>query len=370
MKQHIPFAQLELSKSSILHNFNTFRSRLKSSTKLLAIIKADAYGHGASDFAGVMEEAGADYLGVAFPKLGIELRQKGIKLPILVLTAGQDDFEEMIRYDLEPGIPTLQALERICAVLRKQGRKGYPIHIKLDTGMHRLGFMEHEVDSLIMALKDAPEVEVKSIYSHLVAAEDPAEDEFSEGQFTLFEKMSGRIMEILPYKPLRHILNSAGIERFSGGHQYDMVRLGIGLYGVSAVDQSTLRPVAALRCPILQVKELSSEDGTVGYNRRGILGPGKRRIATIGIGYADGINRHLGRGRASFEVEGVLAPTVGNICMDMCMIDITGTNAGVGDVVTIFGENPTVMQIADILDTIPYEVMTSVAARVKRVFVD
>lgn len=369
MSKITPHAQLELSKSGMLNNYRYFRSKLKDTTKLLVLVKANSYGHGVVEFAHALEKAGADYLGVAFPIEGIELKKSGINLPVLVLTSGLESYPEIIEYGLEPGMPNMEAMIRFRDELRKAGKVGYPVHIKLDTGMHRLGFMERELPALKSFLQESPEFFVKSIYSHLAASDEAQHDEFTLGQIALYEKMSSDLISILTNKPIRHILNSAGIERFTQ-YQYDMVRLGIGIYGVSAVDQSAMKPSAFLRCPILQIKELGPEDGTVGYGRHGQLGPGIKRTATICVGYADGINRHLGRGNASFEVNGKLAPTIGNICMDMCMLDITGIDAQVGDTVTVFGNKPTAIDLAKILDTIPYEIFTSIPKRVKRVFID
>lgn len=365
----IPHVQLELSRSGMLSNYRYFRSKLKDTTKLLILVKANAYGHGAVEFAREMEKAGADYLGVAFPVEGVELKKAGIKLPVLVLTAGTESYPQLIENDLEPGIPDIGALRRFKEEARKAGRKDYPVQIKLDTGMHRVGFMEKDLPELLEELKNSPEIKVKGIYTHLAASDEAQHDEFTLGQIALYEKLSSRIMEVLPNKPIRHCLNSAGIERFTQ-YQYDMVRLGVGIYGISAVDQSAMKPAAFLRCPIIQIKELTPEDGTVGYGRHGKLAPGLNRTATLCVGYADGVNRHLGRGNACFEVNGKMAPTLGNICMDSCMINITGIDAKVGDTVTIFGDKPTASELARILDTIPYEIFTSVANRVKRVLVD
>ena len=369
MAQNPPLARLELSRSGIRNNFNHFRSLLKPETKILILVKANGYGHGAVPFAKEMEQLGAAYLGVALPGEGVELRKAGIDLPILVLTTGTEDYPEIIRYGLEPGIPDIYALERLRDELRRAGRKDYPVHINIDTGMHRLGFMEREIPALIDFLAESPEIHIEGLYTHLAASDETQHDEFTLGQIALYEKLSTQVMEHLPYKPLRHVLNSAGIERFTQ-YQYDMVRLGIGIYGISAVQSEGLKPAAFYRCPILQIKDLLPEDGTVGYGRHGKLGPGVTRSATLCVGYADGINRHLGRGNASFEVNGKLAPTIGNICMDMCMIDVTGIDCKEGDMVTIFGDKPTAADLAGILDTIPYEIFTSVPRRVNRVIVD
>ena len=359
------FAQLELNNANMLHNYKYFRSKLKDTTKLLILIKANSYGHGAVEFATQMEKAGADYFGIAHPVEGVELRKGGIKIPILVLTAGTDSFEEIVEHNLEPSLPTIEAVRKFDEFLKSKDITGYPAHIKLDTGMHRLGFMKDELPELLEYLKDKPRIKVQSIFSHLAASDDPQHDEFTLGQIEMYKKHAGMIDAVLDYKPIHHILNSAGIERFSE-YQMDMARLGIGIYGISAVDQSFVKPAASLTCKILQIKDLVPADGTVGYGRHGKLDTPKK-IATLPLGYADGLNRHYSRGNAKFCVNGVLVPTIGNICMDMCMIDITGVDAKVGDKVTVFGENPTASDMAKLLDTIPYEIFTSVARRVTRV---
>lgn len=359
------FAQLELNYPNMLHNYNYFRSKLKDTTKLLVLIKANSYGHGAVEFATQMEKAGADYFGIAHPVEGVELRVGGIKTPIIVLTAGTDSFEDIVNYNLEPSIPNMQALQIFENYLKERDIKEYPVHIKLDTGMHRLGFMKQELPELLEFLKNKPRVKVQSIFSHLAASDDPQHDEFTLSQIRMYENHSSMIDNVLDYKPMHHILNSAGIERFSQ-YQMDMVRLGIGIYGISAVDMANVKPSASLTCKILQIKELTPDDGTVGYGRHGKLEHPKK-IATLPLGYADGLNRHFGRGNVKFYLNGHLVPTIGNICMDMCMIDITGVDAKVGDTVTIFGDKPTANELAAILDTIPYEIFTSIARRVKRV---
>ncbi len=362
------FSRLEISLQACLENYRYFRSKLHDSTKLLVLVKANAYGHGAVEFASLMEDAGADYLAVAYPVEGMELRQGGIKSPIIVLTAGTDSFEEMINYGLEPGIPNLFTLKELCKVLEKREVKDFPIHVKLDTGMHRLGFMTDEMDELMEYLKTCDRVRVKSIYSHLASSDDPANDEFTLSQVSLFKTNADRMSGELGYRPMYHILNSAGIERFPQ-YQFDMVRLGIGVYGVSALPDVKLSPAASFKCKVLQIKSLNASDGTIGYGRHGRIAPEGTVIATIPVGYADGLDRHLSRGKASFMLNGHRVPTIGNICMDMCMLDITGVEAKVGDTVTIFGEEPTISELAAILDTIPYEIITSVPRRIKRLIV-
>lgn len=359
------FSRLELRLGACRDNYRYFRGLLEPTTKLLVLVKANAYGHGAVEFAAMMQKEGADYLAVAYPIEGMELRRSGISLPILVLTAGTDYYNEIIDSRLEPGIPNIYSLRILCDTLEKRGITDFPIHIKLDTGMHRLGFMTSELQELTDFLKDCKYVRVKSIYSHLAAAEDPESDDFTLGQIKMFEANAERIISEIGYRPMLHILNSAGIERFPA-YQHDMVRLGIGIYGISALRDVKLSPVASLKCKVLQVKHLLPSDGTIGYGRHGQIAPEGTDIATIPVGYADGIDRHLGCGRASFSLNGHRVPTIGNICMDMCMLDVTGTNAKPGDTVTIFGEDPTVSELADILGTIPYEIMTSIPRRIDR----
>ena len=362
------FSRLELNLPACKDNYRYFRSRLEPSTKLLILVKANAYGHGAVEFAAMMQNCGADYLAVALPVEGMELRKAGISLPILVLTAGTDFFEEIIDGHLEPGIPNLYSLKALCDVLEKRDIRNFPVHIKLDTGMHRLGFMTSELQDLCDFLKTCPYVKVKSVYSHLAASEDPESDDFTLGQIKMFKENADCITSAIGYKPMYHVLNSAGIERFPQ-YQFDMVRLGVGIYGISALPDVKLAPVASLKVKILQIKTLSPEDGTIGYGRHGKIAPEGTVIATVPVGYADGIDRHLGRGNASFSLNGHRVPTIGNICMDMCMLDVTGVPAAVGDTVTIFGADPTVSEIASILGTIPYEIMTSVPRRIERVVI-
>ncbi len=357
------FSRLELSLKAATENFRYFRSLLEPQTKLLVLVKANAYGHGGVEFAAMMQRAGADYLAVAYPVEGLELRRNGISLPILVLTAGTDFYPEIIETRMEPSIPNLDALKKLVAILREKGLKDYPVHIKLDTGMHRLGFMSEELPALADFLRQSPEVRVKGFFSHLCVAEDPEQDSFTLGQMDLFQKNTAYMADQIGYMPMRHILNSAGIERFPQ-FQFDMVRLGIGIYGISALPGVQLAPVASLKVKILQIKHLGPGD-TVGYGRWGKAGEGTT-IATIPVGYADGIDRHLGRGAASFSLNGHRVPTIGNICMDMCMLDVTGVPCAVGDTVTVFGEDPTVSELAGILDTIPYEILSSIPRRIHR----
>lgn len=359
------FAQLEINYRNLLHNYNYFRSKLRPATKMLILIKANSYGHGAVEFATLMEKAGAEYFGVAHPVEGLELRQGGIvKTPIIVLTSGTDYFKELTENNLEPSMPNMETLVAFDTYLKNNRISQYPVHIKLDTGMHRLGFMERELPLLMDFLKNTTRIKVKSVFTHLAASDAPQHDEFTREQVELYEKLSGLLIASLGYTPMKHVLNSAGIERFPQ-YQFDMVRLGIGIYGISVLDESLLKPAASLTCKIIQIKTLTPEDGTVGYGRHGKIVK-EQKIATLPLGYADGINRHLGQGNASFLLNGHMVPTIGNICMDMFMVDITGVEAKTGDTVTIFGEKPTARELARILGTIPYEIFTSVSRRVKR----
>lgn len=360
------FSRLEINLPACLENYRYFRSKLKPETRLLVLVKANAYGHGAVEFASMMEKAGADYLAVAYPVEGQELRSAGIRIPILVLTSGTDFFNEIIDNSLEPSIPNMYSLRAFCDILAARGIEDYPVHIKLDTGMHRLGFVTDELDELTDFLPSCRNVKVRSIFSHLAAAEDPSQDDFTMGQISMFLKNAKTISDSLGYTPMLHILNSAGIERFTQ-YQLDMVRLGIGIYGISALPGVKLSPVASFKCKILQIKHLKPEDGTIGYGRKGQISPEGTVIATIPLGYADGIDRRLGNGHCSFLLNGHRVPTIGNICMDMCMLDITGVDARVGDTVTIFGSDPTAAELASVLDTIPYEIFTSVPRRVERI---
>ena len=246
------FSRLELDLPNCLDNYRYFRSKLERSTRMLVLVKANAYGHGAVEFASMMQNAGADYLAVALPLEGVELRQAGISLPILVLTAGMDFFDEIVDNRLEPGIPNLPTLLALEKVLAERGLKDYPVHIKLDTGMHRLGFMTHELDALLAHLGSTDLVKVQSVYSHLCVAEDPAMDDFTRGQIRMFEENAARVEDAIGYHPILHILNSAGIERFTWA-QHDMVRLGVGIYGISALPDVKLKSVASLKVKILQV---------------------------------------------------------------------------------------------------------------------
>jgi len=356
---------LEINLNAVIHNYNHFKSLLQPQTKIVAMVKALAYGSGSVEIANVLQFHGADYLAVAFTDEGKELRENGITLPIMVMNPEDGGFDTIIRYCLEPEIYNFHILERFAKAISEQGISEYPIHIKLDTGMHRLGFLKEETDRLAEQLRKDHSVRVKSVFSHLAGSDEPALDDFVRQQVDFFRKMSDKIEKQIQYPFLRHILNSAGIERFPEA-QFDMVRLGIGLHGVSAVDPSKLRQVATLRSIIIQIKNIPVGD-SVGYNRK-FFAERQTRIGIVPIGYADGLHRMLCNGTGSFVVNGKRAPLVGNLSMDMCAIDLTDIKVSEGDPVIIFGEEYPLAEIAQQMQTIPYEVLTRISPRVKRIY--
>ncbi|MDR2806180.1 MAG: bifunctional UDP-N-acetylmuramoyl-tripeptide:D-alanyl-D-alanine ligase/alanine racemase [Dysgonamonadaceae bacterium] len=356
---------LEVNLDAVIHNFKYFRSKLRPETKVICMVKAFGYGVGSYELAKTLQERGADYLAVAVVDEGAELRREGITMPILVMNPEEHAFNTLFEYNLEPEIYNFHLLE---AMIRETGRRGilhYPVHIKLDTGMHRLGFEAQDIPCLAGKLNAQTGVSVKSVFSHLAGSDSPALDDYTRLQIRQFADESGRLERLLGYPLLRHLLNSAGVERFPEA-QFDMVRLGIGLYGISALDQQLLQPVATLKTRILQIRELP-EGETVGYNRNGVLNH-RSRIACLPVGYADGWDRRLGNGGGKVCIHGQLCPTVGNICMDLCLVDVTDVPAEEGDEAVLFGEAITVGDLAAQLQTIPYEILTSISPRVKRIY--
>lgn len=368
---------LEVNLDAMVSNYNFYRSHLHPTTGIVAMVKADGYGAGSYELAKTLQSAGAAYLAVAVLDEGVALRRAGITMPIMVLNPKVLNYGELFRNRLEPEIFSFDILEEIISQAQRYGITDYPVHIKLDTGMHRLGFLGDDLPALIERLKSQSSVRAASVFSHLATADCPDMDDYTEMQLHTFSAWSQQIADAFPYKVKRHVLNTAGIIRYPE-YQFDMVRLGIGLYGVPTLRdgrESALRQVSTLRTVIIAEKEWPAGT-TIGYGRRGVL-TRPSRIATIPIGYADGINRHMGRGNVSFLVNGHPCPTVGNICMDICMIDITdapgadgtpGSHAAVGDTVVIFSPENPVTPMADALDTIPYELLTSVSPRVRRLY--
>ena len=358
---------LEINLNAISHNLNFYKSKLKPETKLMVMVKAFSYGNGGFEIAKLLEHHKTDYLGVAFADEGISLKNAGITLPIMVLNPENTSFSAIIQHGLEPEIYSIKGLNAFLKIAAQKKLENYPIHIKLDTGMHRLGFEQNNINELIFTLKENKFVKVKSILSHLATSDDLLHKDFALSQIAFFEQLSSKLMSELKIKPIRHILNTSGISNFPQA-QYDMVRLGIGLYGVSndREEQKFLENVGTLKSIISQIRTIPAGD-SVGYGRR-FVAEKPTKIATIPIGYADGISRHWGNETGFVTINNKKAKIVGSICMDMLMVDATEIKCKEGDPVVIFGESPTVIYIAEQLKTIPYEILTSISQRVKRVF--
>ena len=361
---------LEVDLDAMVHNLNYFRSKLAPETLLTAMVKAGSYGAGDAEIAYILQHQGINYLAVAFADEGIILREKGIAMPVVVLNADEGSFDRMVLNRLEPEIYSFASLRAFVSAVERYGERRYPVHLKMDTGMHRLGFVEEELDWLAALLKRYGEqIEVATIFTHLSCADDPSQDDFTRLQIKRFDEMSSRITASLPYKVVRHAANSAAIERFPEA-RFDMCRLGLGLYGFGWEHNPSLRPVSTLKTRIVQIRERKAGEG-IGYGRSQVL-ERDSVIATIPIGYADGLDRHLGGGRWSMLVNGKAAPIVGRVCMDSCMLDITGiADVAEGSEVSVFSHvaGNTPEDMAAVLGTIPYEILTSVSARVKRIYV-
>ena len=358
---------LEVDLGAVRHNLNHYRARLKPGTRLMAMVKAFGYGSGALELARLFAHERVDYLGVAYADEGIELRQNGIRTPVLVMNPEPVPLELLHRFRLEAEIYDRRTLEEAIHY-HAQVSDAPPVHLKIDTGMHRLGFTVDELPWLCEQLQHAPQLRVASIFSHLAAADDPAHDGFTRQQIADFTAAANRISEVLGYWPLRHIANSPGITRFPEAH-FDMVRLGVGMHGigVDAAQTAQLLPAHRLSTPIAQLKDVPAED-SIGYGRS-YRASAPLRIATLPIGYADGLPRRLGNGHGRVYVHGRPAPFVGSICMDMCMVDVTGIPCEAGDAAVVFDAAHPVQQFAEDLGTIPYEALTSISQRVKRVYV-
>lgn len=364
LKQHETI--LEVNLDALIDNLNYYKSYLKPETKVVCMVKAFGYGAGSYEIAKTLQDRGADYLAVAVADEGAELRKAGITMPIIVMNPEMSSFRTLFSYRLEPEIYSFNLLNALLAEGEKLGVSGYPIHIKIDSGMHRLGFTENQIDELAGLLQSQIVLMARSVFSHLAGSDEAQHDGYTLQQAATFNRCADKIQAASKHKVMRHLLNTAGITRFSE-YQADMVRLGIGLYGVSPIDENQgLRPVSTLKTTILQIHEYEAGE-TIGYGRHGVL-TRHSRIAAIPIGYADGLDRHLGNGNCEVLINGHRAPIVGNICMDICMIDVTDIACNEGDRVEIFGENLPVQELAQRLDTIPYEVLTSISNRVKRVY--
>ena len=368
MQEKVHETVLEINFSNLVNNLNYYRSKIKPETKLMAMVKAFSYGSGNLEVCNVLQFYNIDYVTVAFADEGVDLRRGGITLPIMVMSPEASSYDNIVRYNLEPEVFSFRNLTMIENAIADSG-KSTPlgVHIKLDTGMHRLGFAEADIPELINRIKANPLIHIKSIFSHLATADNAEENDFTMSQINCFERVSNMIVEAFPYKIIRHILNTAGITRYTK-YQFDMVRLGIGLYGVPVCpeDAPHLKAVTALRTTISQIKNIPQGD-SIGYNRHG-RATRNLRIGIIPIGYADGIPRLLGNGNGVFHINDQPVRIIGDVCMDMCMLDLTDIVANEGDVVTIFDDQYSVSELAKCCNTSPYELMTRVSQRVKRVY--
>lgn len=360
---------LEINLNNLIHNINFYRSQLEKNTKLMCMVKATGYGSGSTEIAFTLQHHHVDYLAVAYADEGVELRKAGIHLPVMVMSPEEASYDDMLFYQLEPELFSFKLIHEFSKALQNKAiSEPYPVHIKLDTGMHRLGFEEAQIDELCETLQKEPSLRVKSIFSHLVGSDSAAFDDFSHRQIALFERMAAKIESALGYTVIRHICNSGAITRFKEAH-YEMVRLGIGMYGVgfNELEKQHLKNISSLKTRISQIRSLKKGE-TIGYNRKGVAEQ-DMTIATIPIGYADGLSRRTGNGNFAVHINGRACKTIGNICMDMCMVDITGLNCREGDEVIVFESNQQLMELSAAMDTIPYEVLTNISTRVKRIYV-
>lgn len=359
---------LEINLNAIIHNLKEYQQQLKPSTKVMAMVKAFAYGSGGAEIAGILQFHKVDYLGVAYADEGVELRKAGISLPIMVMNPEENAFDAIVEYHLEPEIYSFELLNAFNLFLQQEGLEQYPVHIEIETGMNRLGFAVDEMEKLSGHLLSTTGFKIQSVFSHLAASEEKGQEAFTKQQFERFDTASKTLKQKLGYDFIRHISNSAAVVRYPDLHM-DMVRLGIGLYGVDSTGSQklNLQTVATLRSTVAQVKHLRAGD-SVSYNRKTIVSRDSV-IATVRIGYADGYPRRLGNGIGKVWIKGQLAPVAGTVCMDMIMVDVTGiADVQEGDDVMIFGESLPVQQVAELASTIPYEIMTGVSQRVKRVY--
>jgi len=370
LQQKVHETVFEINLSALIDNLNFFRSKLKSETRIMAMVKAFSYGSGSFEIANILQFHQVDYLAVAYVDEGIELRNAGIRLPVMVMNPEEYAFDLMIKHQLEPEIFSFRALNMLEKAIRRNHlpqNKPVKIHLKLETGMHRLGFDEEELPELISRVNANSLIYVQSVFSHLVGSDKPSLDDFTRMQISLFQRMTQKLKASFPRPFMTHLLNSAGISRFPEA-QFDMVRIGIGLYGISSHPDTArgLRPVTSLRTEITQIKKVQAGD-SVGYNRS-FIAKKEHHIATVSVGYADGLFRMLGNGNFSFWIEGKPAPVIGDICMDMCMIDVTELDVKEGDTVFVFNTEHPVTELSAAAGTIAYEVLSRISRRVKRVY--
>ncbi|MFN8247238.1 MAG: bifunctional UDP-N-acetylmuramoyl-tripeptide:D-alanyl-D-alanine ligase/alanine racemase [Ferruginibacter sp.] len=363
LEQKIHETVLEINLNALRNNLKIYRNLLKDQVKLMVMVKAFSYGSGSFEIASLLQHAGVDYLAVAYADEGVELRKAGIRLPIMVMNTSEAGYDNMVQYRLEPELYSFQSLDAFRYYLEQKHITQYPVHLKFDTGMHRLGFMENELDILCEKLSQPHPFVIRSVFSHLVASENPVHDAFTRSQSDAFLRICRQLSTVITEPFLKHIANTSAIHRHPD-YQFDMVRLGIGLYGVD--DRQPLENVTTLRTTVSQVKQVPAGE-SVGYSRRAVMDRDSS-IATVRIGYADGYSRVLGNGIGKMLVNGQLAPVVGNVCMDMTMLDVTGIPVSEGDEVIVFGHDLPVTTLAGWAGTIPYEILTNVSQRVKRVY--
>jgi len=365
LEQKVHQTLLEVNLDAISHNLNIFRSYLEPETKIMAMVKAFAYGAGSSEIASLLEYHRVSYLAVAYADEGVELRNAGVTLPVMVMNPDPSAYDLMIKFSLEPELFSFSSFRSFTAAAERHGLMGYPVHIKIDTGMHRLGFMQEEIRNLAGEINQKECIRIISVFSHLAASENPELDDFSRKQVAIFLEAVDQIRGATGYTFLRHILNSSGIIRMPE-YQFEMVRPGIGIYGAGSFKGISLRQAGRFKTRISQVKQVRAGE-PVGYGCSDVSEV-ERTIAILPVGYADGLKRKMGNRRGSLFIKGERVPIIGNVCMDMCMADITGLEAKNGDEAEIFGENISINEIAEICETIPYEILTSIPGRVKRVF--
>lgn len=367
LQQKMHRTVLEINLNSLVHNLNYFRSQLNTDTKIMVMTKAFGYGSGSQEIANILEFSRVDYLAVAYADEGIELRRSGITTPIMVMSPEPQSFDAIIRYELQPEIFNLSTLKSFSNALSEHGIDSFPVHVKIDSGMHRLGFMPDEITDLIGQLKKHSRLNVVSIFTHLAASDDPQHDEFTQGQVAQYKEAAERIKQELGISPIMHALNSSGSMRFPE-YQLDMVRLGIGVYGISGdpAVQQKLEPVISLKASVLQVKTAQKGD-SIGYSRSKMV-DAPTKVAVLSVGYADGLDKRLGNGVGEVYIGGKKASIVGEVCMDMCMANVTGLDVREGDDVEIFGNNVAINDLAARIKTIPYEILTGISHRVRRVY--
>ena len=357
--------KLEINLDDILHNINELRKLLAPETKIMAMVKAFAYGAGAAETALFLESHGINYLAVACVDEGIELRAAGVALPITVLNPDLSAFDLIIKHALEPDLYSAESFAAFVSIAEKHELTGYPVHIKIDTGMRRLGFLPDEIDDLAQKIKGKECIKVVSVFSHLAGSGNPDLDNFSKNQADVFLSACSKLHSATGYSFMKHILNSSGIARMPQ-YQFDMVRPGIGIYGAGTFAGIALKPVSRFSSIISQIKTVKGGE-PVGYECADVS-ENDREIAILPVGYADGLKRKMGNRRGVLFIKGTRVPIVGNVCMDMCMADVTGIEAEVGDEAEVFGDNISVSEVAETCETISYEILTSVSSRVRRVF--